>query len=190
MLFRSTGDNGALLWKDGTKNFADVVGTVVSDTVITGITPIATVCDIALIGASVQIFFPDGCCTLPTPAGFVDFAAPTLTGVSLNPVPAAVQQNGWVISGTNFGPAGTQATVRFVADGLFPLFGDGTQQVVEVPALIGGAGPAQTLTLTTPLAAVCGIASRTAALRIISPFGSSCVQSAAGFLSPAGCGRR
>lgn len=180
---RFTADNGALLWKDGTKNFADVVGTVVSDTVITGITPIATVCDIALIGASVQIFFPDGCCTLPTPAGFVDFAAPTLTGVSLNPVPAAVQQNGWVISGTNFGPAGTQALVRFIADGNFPLFGDGTQQVKDVPALVGGVGPAQTLTLTTPLAAVCGIASRTAAIRVISPFGSSCVQTPAGFLT-------
>lgn len=180
---RFTGDNGALLWKDGTKNFADVVGTVVSDTTITGITPIATVCDVDLIGASVQVFFPDGCCTLPTPAGFVSFQAPVITGVSLNPVPAAVQQNGWVINGTNFGPAGTQATVRFIADGTFPLFGDGTQQVIEIPGLIGGVGPAQTLTLTTPLAAVCGIASRGAALRVISPFGSSCDQTAAGFVT-------
>lgn len=180
---RFTGDNGALLWKDGTKNFADVVGTVVNDTTITGITPIATVCDVDLIGASVQVFFPDGCCTLPTPAGFVQFQAPVITGVSLNPVPAAVQQNGWVINGTNFGPAGTQATVRFIADGNVPLFGDGTQQVIEIPGLIAGAGPAQTLTLTTPLAAVCGVASRTATLRVISPFGSSCDQTAAGFVT-------
>jgi len=182
-IVRFTGDNGALLWKDGTKNFADVIGTVVDAQTITGITPIATVCDVALVGASVQVFFPDGCCTLPTGAGFVQFAAPTLTTLSLNPVPAAVQQNGWVINGTNFGPAGTQAEVRFIADAAFPLFGDGTQQTISIPAVVGGVGPAQTLTLTTPLAAVCGIAARSAAIRVISPFGSSCVQSAAGFVT-------
>lgn len=180
---RFTGDNGALLWKDGTKNFADVIGTVVDANTITGITPIATVCGVAQIGASVQVFFPDGCCTLPTPAGFVSFVAPTVTSLSLNPVPAAVQQNGWQITGTNFGPAGTQATVRFVADNSFALFDDGTTQSIDVPALVGGAGPVQTLTLTTPLAAVCGVAARSAAIRVISPYGSSCVQTATGFVT-------
>src|SRR5439155_981715 len=120
--------------------------------------------------------------------------APTIANISPNPIAAALATP-FTITGTGFGPVGGPVTVRFTGDNDALLWKDGTKNYVDVvgtvvdastinvPGLVGGAGPAQTLTLTTPLAAVCGVASRGASLRVISPYGSSCVQTATGFVT-------
>lgn len=187
---RFTGDNGALLFNDGTHNYVDVQGLVTSTTQISATSPIATVCGVnavtlAQLGASIQLYFPDGCCTLPTAPGFVNFLAPGILSLAPNSIPAELPPASLVLTGTNFGPPNTIATVRFVADAGVALFNDGTLNTVDVPGLIGPTTfpAAQTITLISPTADVCGVASRTATVRVISPYGSSCRQSAPAFVT-------
>ena len=187
---RFTGDLGALLFNDGTHNYVDIQGVVTSTTNINATSPIATVCGLnavtlAQLGASIQLFFPDGCCTLPTAAGFVNFLAPAITTLVPNSVPAELPPANLVLNGFNFGPPNTIATVRFIGDANVALFNDGTLNTIDVPGLIGPTTfpAAQTITLISPTAAVCGVASRTAAIRVISPFGSSCRQSTPVFVT-------
>ncbi len=187
---RFTGDNGALLFNDGTHNYVDVQGLVTSTTTIAATSPIATVCGInavtlAQLGASIQLFFPDGCCTLPTVPGFVNFLAPQILSLVPNSIPAELPPANLVLSGLQFGPPNTIATVRFIADANVALFNDGTLNTIDVPGLIGPTTfpNLQTITLISPTAAVCGVASRTAAIRVISPYGSSCRESGPAFVT-------
>ena len=178
---RLTADGGVNLFKDGTKPFADVQGIVTGATTVTGTTPIATVCGSASVGASAQLLFPDGCCTPVSAASFLTFVAPTITGVSTPVLQAAVADAAFAVTGTGFGQDGATALVRFVADGGIDLFSDGTAETIDVPAIVSAGGT--TLQLRSPLAAVCGVLSRTASLRVVAPYGSSCVTTAPAFLT-------
>ncbi|MBL9088301.1 MAG: hypothetical protein JNM10_14270, partial [Planctomycetia bacterium] len=183
---RLTADGGATIFKDGTKPFADVQGIVASTTTITGVTPIATVCGVPSAGCSVKLLFPDGCCTTNSANGFLTFVAPTLAGFSTTSLRAAVSDPAFVVTGTGFGADGTVAQVRFVADGGFALFQDGAAPTVVVPGTVSGGGTA--VTCASPLAAVCGVASRTASVQVVTAYGSTCASSAPGaitFTAPA-----
>ncbi|MFO0932418.1 MAG: hypothetical protein U1E39_06875 [Planctomycetota bacterium] len=178
---RLTADGGATIFKDGTKPFADVQGIVASTTTITGVTPIATVCGAASAGCSVKLLFPDGCCTTTTANGFLTFLAPTVTGFSTATLKAAVSDPAFVVNGTGFGADGSVAQVRFVADGGLALFHDATTPTVVVPGTVSGGGTA--ITCASPLAAVCGAATRTASVQVVTAYGSSCAASAPGTLT-------
>lgn len=178
---RLVADGGATIFKDGTKPFADIQGIVTSATTVSGTTPIATVCGAPSAGCALQLLFPDGCCTPVSANGLLTFLAPTLTSLSQATVPAAVSVPGLVLTGTGFGANGAVARVRFVADGGAALFLDGTAPTVDVPGVVGAGGT--TITCATPLAAVCGAASASAAVHVLTPYGSSCVASAPGVLT-------
>jgi len=183
---RFTGDNNALLFNDGTKNFVDVIGVVTSSTLIDARSPIATVCGtnavtLAQLGAAIQLFFPDGCCSAQTAPGFVNFTAPVITSLVPNSVPAELNNVAVTLNGANFGPPNTVATVRISGDNNVALFNDGTLNSIDVPGLINGASNA--ITFISPTATVCGVASLPATIRVIAPYGSSCRQSNAAFMT-------
>lgn len=171
--FRALG--GATPFAGGTSDTAEVIGSVTSDTTITGTTPSAVVCGVASILFNVQVTLESGVQSNVFDAGgTLSFSAPTISvgGVSPNPIPSEIPTT-ITITGTGYGPVGSVVTVRFISDGVppaAPLFGDASE--VETTAT-GAVSTANTvITVVAPLAAVCGVASRTASIQVTLDNGS------------------
>jgi hypothetical protein len=136
-----------------------VSGTIVSDILIQATSPAAAVCNGPVADVAVSVRLPDGACT-PTPVA-ATLLAPTLATL------ANVDRGGtdfyaalpetFRITGTDFGPTGGSATVRFTASTTLPFAGlayrDVTATIVDrttiqgtspqatfCPELPGGAG--------------------------------------------------
>ncbi len=174
---------GATPFAGGTSDTADVIGTVVNSTTITGTTPAATVCGVASIAFEVTVVLESGVRsnTFSSGGGGLTFTAPTVASVAPNPIPAEIPTV-VTVTGTGFGPVGSTALVRFVSDGVPaspPLFGDAADIETTAP---GSVASSTTITLTAPLAAVCGVLSRTASIQVTLSNGS-CSALAAGVLT-------
>ncbi|MHC4549987.1 MAG: hypothetical protein ACYTEZ_14540 [Planctomycetota bacterium] len=161
----------------GTGVATTVPGTILSDTVIEGTSPEAAVCDGALADVEVSVRLPDGACTPAPVAGAL--LAPTLVSLAnldrggtafLAALPEAFR-----ITGTDFGPVGGTATVRFEADTTAPF---GGLTFVEVPATIvdrstlEGTSPPATLCPPLPGSAGSNSSSDTAQVSVTLPGGS------------------
>ncbi|MHC4818217.1 MAG: hypothetical protein ACYTF8_09200 [Planctomycetota bacterium] len=133
------------------QNTVLVSGTIVSDTLIQGTSPGAAVCNGPAADVAVSVRLPDGACT-PGPVA-ATLLAPTLTAL------ANVARGGadffaalpetFLITGTDFGPTGGSATVRFTASTTAPFLGltfrDVTATILDRTTLQG----------TSPQATLC-----------------------------------
>jgi hypothetical protein len=168
---------GDLNFDDGTANFADVHTTVTSDVSITAESPVARACT-ADFTASVQLIYPDGCCSVPTGTGFVTFLAPTLALMTGQFTTTGLVSTPLTLSGANLGVAGEIATLRFESDADLPIFAGGTSSSIEVPATLLTTA---TFSFVLPTATQCGLPTTTVNMRFTSPRGGSCVQSLAAY---------
>src|SRR5262245_20295787 len=160
---------GATPFLGGTSDTATVVGSVTSDTTITGTTPAATVCGVASISFEVTVILESGVKSNTFGSGGgLTFTAPTVTSVTPSSIPAEIPTV-VTINGTGFGPVGGAVFVRFVADANIPLFGD--TSLLET-IVVGTVSSPIAISVTPPLAAVCGAASRTAGIQVTLSNGS------------------
>lgn len=128
-----------------------VPATIVSDTLIQGTSPAAAVCNGPAADVAVSVRLPDGACTpSPVAATLLAPTLATLANVTRGGVDffAALPET-FRITGTDFGPTGGSATVRFTASTTAPFAGatfrDVTATVVDRTTLQG----------TSPQATLC-----------------------------------
>ena len=170
VIFHALG--GATPFYGGTEAIVEVEGSVDSDTSISGTTPAATVCGVVAIAFEVTAILESGVRsnTFAGGIGGLVFTAPTVTSVTPTPIPAEIPTL-ITVNGTGFGPVGGTATVRFISDGGFTLFGDASLAEIDVQ---GSITSATAISVTAPLAAVCGAVSRTASIAITLNANGSC----------------
>ncbi|MHC4933752.1 MAG: hypothetical protein ACYTGV_16350, partial [Planctomycetota bacterium] len=148
----------------GTKDTIDLPGSVDSDTLITGASPLAVIAGPVSFTAQVHVTLPGG---RPIAAGEVDFLAPTVTGIVGSGVFPAAIPTAFSIEGTNFGPVNGAVTIHITsADS---LWGGSTETTID-----GTIVSATLISSESPLAAVCGAATSDATIdRISFPDGST-----------------
>lgn len=138
----------------GTLDTVEVTGNVVSDTSITGTTPVMTVCGAASITLDITVILESGVQASLTGVS-VTVTPPTVTSVTVggggNIAPALVP-TGFTINGTGFappgGPFGGTATILLTGDAGAHCFADGTENTVT---LFGTITSDTTITATTPV---------------------------------------
>lgn len=176
--FRAVG--GETPFAGGTSDSATVLADVTSDTTIEGTTPPIVVCGVASVELTVQVTIESGVkSNVFGGAGEIVVPAPTVTGAIPASVPA-LDPGSIVVTGTGFGPVGSPAVVRFVADGGIYLFGAGTLTETEV---VGTVTSTTTISVAdVPIATVCGAVTRTAGIQVTLE-GGSCSALAGGALT-------
>ena len=177
VIFHALG--GATPFDGGSDAFAEVEGSVVSDTSITGTTPAATICGVVAIAFEVTVILESGVKSNTFTGGGLSFTAPTVTSVTPSSIPAEIPTT-ITVNGTGFGPTGGSATVRFISDGGFVLFGHASQTETLVQ---GSIVSATAITVLAPLAAVCGAATRTASIAVSLNATGSCSTAGTGVLT-------
>jgi len=153
-------------FEGGTADTIDVTGTIGSDTLITGTSPLAVIAGPTSVGAQVLVTLPGG---LPIVAGDVTFLPPTATDVEGSGVFPAAIPTAFTIHGENFAPVAGTVTIHITSADA--LWADALETEIEIEGTIVSA---TTITAVSPLAAVCGPASSAATIdRISFPDGST-----------------
>ena len=141
-----TAVGGATPFLGGTSATAEVVGTVQNDTQICGITPVATVCGVASVDATVAVFLESGVTddSLAGPSFTITFNAPVV-GAFLPALIPAMTPVAFTITGAFLGNVGDVVTVRmFSTEGTAPvfdsIFADGTTSSIDVIGTVTVAG--------------------------------------------------
>src|SRR5205085_7215310 len=94
----------------GRSETAEVLGTVTSDTTITGTTPAALVCGVAAISFEVTVVLESGVTSNTFSGAGLTFTAPSINPGGFSPANVFSEQpTAFTITGTGFGPAGGTA---------------------------------------------------------------------------------
>lgn len=151
---------------------AVVIGNVISDTTITGSTPAFEMCGVVSITCDIDVTLESGVSASASGSALsVVVNAPTVTAISVNPIPAAIPTS-FSLTGTGFGDAGSPVTIRFTSANAGDLnFDDGTANFVDVQTTV--ASSTTTTATDSPLPAharrtsrrACNCSSPTAAAR-------------------------
>jgi hypothetical protein len=151
----------------GTSKTATVIGNVVNDTTITGVSPQIDVCGPLGLTIDISVMLESGV-QASTSGGAILVLPPAITAFTQNVFPAEIP-TAFSVTGTGFGPTGGTATIRFTGTSVVNLFGHGTLPYVDV---IGTITSNTNIDALSPIATVCGAASQTADVQIF--FGQGC----------------
>ncbi len=175
-----TWTSGSALFEAGASQTTQTKGIITSATTIAGVSPLALVCGVASIAASItNVQFDKN--TICTPTGTnipVSFTAPTVTTV-LNagvapyvgsPNFAAAVAEPFTVNGTGFGPLGGTVEITFNSQVVGPVYNGGTSPTTTV---LGTITSSSTIAADfSPLPAICTAPSDLQSVMVTMPDGA------------------